>query len=322
MERRRSGSSPTAVDPVAAPRERPGSSAMRELDRRSLLRWSAGMAALLALPTVPYAAQIAQAVTTKPRLPVLWLNGQDCTGDIESFLRSAKAAPTDLFLNQLSLDYSELLMAGAGDAAEKSAADTMSAYAGKYVLVVEGSIPTAQNGIFCTVGGRSFTSVLRTAAAGALAVIAVGTCAAHGGLPAAAGGSTGAAGVASVLGTSSVPLISLPGCPVNGDVITATLINYITLGTWPALDSKGRPTFAYGRTVHSRCERRTFFQAGKFVLAWGDAGHQAGWCLKQMGCQGQTTYNNCPVQKWNGGTSWPVGSGAPCLGCSENGFWD
>lgn len=292
------------------------------IDRRTVLRWSAYMAGLLALPAVPYAATIAHAVTTSPRLPVLWLNGQDCTGDLESFLRSSQATPSDLILNRISLEYAETLMAGSGAAAEKARSDTISAYGGKYVVIVEGSIPTAQNGVFCTVGGQSFAQVLKNAASSALGVIAVGTCAAHGGLPAAAGGATGASSVRTVLGSTSAKYLALPGCPVNGDNLTAALVNYLALGTWPATDSSFRPTFAYGSSVHSRCERRRFYESEQFVRAWGDAGEQKGWCLRQMGCRGPNTRSNCPVQKWNGGSSWPVGSGAPCIGCTSSGFWD
>jgi len=292
------------------------------VDRRSLLRWSAFMAGLLALPAVPYTARIAEAVTTKPRLPVLWLNGQDCTGDIEAFLRASRSSPSSLILDVISLDYSELLMAPSGTAAERSLTDTVAAYGGRYVVVVEGSIPNAANGTFCTIGGRSFLEVLRATLPSALGVIAVGTCACYGGLPAASGGTTGAVGIRNVLGSSSVPLLLLPGCPVNADNLAATLISYLALGTWPATDRSGRPTFAYGRCVHERCERRTFYQRGLFVREWGDAGHQAGWCLYQLGCHGLQTRGNCPTVRFNGATSWPVGTGAACLGCTGSGFWD
>jgi hydrogenase small subunit len=292
------------------------------VSRRNLLRWSAGIAATLGLPAVPFAARIAEAAATKPRLPVLWLNGQECTGDMESFLRSAKTAPSDLLLGQISLDYSELLMAGAGTAAEQAKEATQRAYGGKYVVIVEGSVPTAQNGVFCTVGGQSFHSIVKTAAAGALGVIAAGTCASHGGIAAAAGGVTGASSVASALGTTSTKVILLPGCPVNGDNLVATLVNYVALGTWPALDSTGRPSFIFAKSVHSQCERRPFYEAGQFVRAWGDAGHQKGWCLRAMGCLGVSTRGNCPTVKWNGGTSWPVGSGGMCVGCATSHVWD
>lgn len=292
------------------------------IERRTLLRWSAYMAGLLALPVVPYADLIAAAAQTQPRLPVLWLNGQDCTGDIEGLLRAYQPTPSDLILDHLSLDFAELLMAPAGSAAEGVLAKTVTDYAGRYVVVVEGSIPTAADGMYCCVGGRTFVDVLREVAGGALAVIAAGSCASNGGLPAAAGGVTGAASVPSVLGPIATKIITLPGCPMNVDNLTATLVQYLTLGTWPQTDGLGRPLFAYGEHIHRSCERLPFFHAKQFVRAWGDAGHQAGWCLHEVGCQGQETAGNCSSVRFNSATSWPVASGAPCLGCVRADFWE
>jgi hydrogenase small subunit len=293
------------------------------VNRRTLLRWSAYMAGLLGLPAVPYAIKIANAATSTTRLPVLWLNAQDCTGDIESFLRAASpATPTDLLLNRISLEYSELLMAGAGAAANTALSNAITKYSGKYVVVVEGSVPTAQNGTFCTIGGEAFTKILSKAVASSLGVIAVGTCATSGGLASAAGGSTGASSVKTALGTTSKTLVNLPGCPVNMDNLAATIVNYLVLGKWPATDSSGRPTFAYGSSVHSKCERRKFYEAEKFATAFGDSGHQSGYCLKRLGCKGPGTRSNCPTVKFNSATSWPVGSGSICMSCTTSGFWD
>lgn len=303
-------------EPIAAGMRRAG------IDRRTLLRWSAYMAGVLALPVVPYATRIAEAVETQPRLPVLWLNGQGCTGDLEMFLRAPDPTPSQLILDQLSLDYVDTLMAPAGEAAEARIADTVSRYPGQYVVVVEGSIPTAQDGMFCCVGGRPFTQVLADAAADALVVIAVGSCAADGGLPEAAGGVTGAASASTVLAGLGKTIIRFPGCPMNIENLIATLVQYLTLGAWPETDSTGLPLFAYGSRIHGQCERLPAFRAGQFALEWGDAGHQAGWCLRSVGCQGPRTYGNCATARFNSATSWPVMAGAPCLGCTTEGFWD
>jgi hydrogenase small subunit len=58
------------------------------------------------------------------------------------------------------------------------------------------------------------------------------------------------------------------------------------------------------------------------VEAWDDEGARKGWCLYKMGCRGPVTFNSCSTTKWNGGVSFPIGSGHGCLGCSERGFWD
>jgi hydrogenase small subunit len=290
--------------------------------RRSFLRWCGFMAGMLALPTTPFGERIAHALTTQPRLPVLWLNGQDCNGNIEGFLRASNPTPSELVLDRLSIDYVELLMAPSGKAAEDRRADTIARYAGRYVLVVEGSVPTAGNGAYCCIGGKAFTQVLQEAAAGASAVIGVGSCAFDGGLPAARGGMTGAVGIREFLADSGKTIITLPGCPMNVDNLTATIVHYLTFATWPELDELDRPTFAYGSCLHRSCERLPHYRAGRFVLQWGDIGHQKGWCLLKMGCQGPGTPANCPTLRFNSGTSWPVAAGAPCLGCTRPKFWD
>jgi hydrogenase small subunit len=310
----------------AVPRDsrEPIAEGMRRLgiDRRTLLRWSAYMAGVLALPAIPFGARIAHALETQPRLPVLWLNGQDCTGDLEALLRASNPTPSQLILDRLSLDYVETLMAPAGQAAEARIADTVARYPGRYVVVVEGSIPTAQGGMYCCVGGRTFAQILTDAAKGALAVLAAGSCAADGGLPKAAGGVTGAASVATVLADTGATILRFPGCPINGDNLTAALVQYLTLGAWPETDASGLPLFAYGSRIHPRCERLPYFRAGQYARSWGDAGHQAGWCLRYLGCQGQRTSGNCPTVKFNSATSWPVSAGAPCLGCTRAGWFD
>ncbi len=303
-------------EPIAKHMERHG------IDRRTVLRWSAYMAGILALPVIPYAAKIAAALDDQPRLPVLWLNGQDCAGDTEGFLRASRPTPSELVLDYLSLDYAETLMAPAGDAAEARYAETLKNQAGKYVLVVEGSIPTGASGAYCTVGGRAFADIVKEAAAGALAIIAVGSCAADGGLAAATGGITDAVAVKTLLAGTTTKILNFPGCPMNIENLTAAIVQYLTLGAWPDTNADGLPLFAYGARVHSTCERLPFLRAGKVALDWGDEGHRAGWCLRRIGCQGPTTYVNCSVVKFNEGTSWPVSSGSPCIGCTQPNFWD
>lgn len=293
--------------------------ASRGVSRRAFLRFSAAMTAALALPT-GYAPQVAKAVASAPRIPVIWREGQDCAGNTEGFLRASHPTVAELILDVLSVDYHETLMAPSGRAAEASMASTIERYPHGYILVVEGSIPLADGGVYCTIGGRTFESIVREAARDALAVISVGTCALDGGLPAAAGGPTGAVGVEALI--SGVPIINLPGCPMNVQNLTATIVHYLTFGDWPATDALGRPLFAYGQLIHDQCERRAHFDAGRFVLEWGDEGHREGWCLYKMGCKGPETMANCPTVRFNDGTSWPVKAGHGCVGCTMPRFWD
>jgi hydrogenase small subunit len=154
----------------------------------------------------------------------------------------------------------------------------------------------------------------------AYATIAAGTCAAYGGLPAAKGGITGAKSVSAAI--PGLRLVNLSGCPLNTVNLVATIVYWITYKTMPATDSAGRPTFAYGSMIHNTCSCRSHYNAGEFVRAWGDEGHKQGWCLYQMGCNGRGTYSNCAKVLWNDGTTWPVGIGHNCLGCTQSGFWD
>lgn len=211
-------------------------------------------------------------------------------------------------------------MAAAGRQAEAARESTMKAFPGGYLVVVEGSIPLADGGIYCTIGGRAFADTVKEVCEGAKAVIAVGSCAFDGGLPAASGGPTGAVGVSQVVPKATV--VNMPGCPMNVQNLTAAIVHFLTFGSLPATDSMGRPLFAYGQLIHDQCERRAHFERGEFVTEWGDEASRKGWCLYKMGCKGPETYANCPTARFNDGTSWPVKSGHGCVGCTMPRFWD
>ena len=305
---------------------------VHNVSRRSFLKFCGIMAGTLALP-LAYADKIATALAAAARLPVVWLEFQDCTGDSESFLRAGphpdplnngKTDPglVDLLLDYVSLDYHETLMVPAGAASEKSLADTLANKAGQYVVVVEGSIPTAANGAYCTIRGRTALSIAQEVIGKAKATIAVGSCAWDGGLASAAPNPTGAVGVQQAV-PNAPNLINLPGCPANVVNVVACLVNYLTFGAWPTLDSTSkRPLFAYGQEIHEHCERHQYYESHQFVQAWGDAGHRAGWCLFQMGCRGPRARANCNVVRWNDGTGWPIGAGHGCIACTTSHFWD
>lgn len=291
----------------------------RGVTRRDFLKFCSAMTMTLALPS-RYTAQIAEALEKAPRPPLIWLEYQDCAGNTESLLRASKPTVADLVLDVLSVDYHETIMAAAGHQAEAAREETMQKFKGQYLVVVEGSIPTKDNGVYCCIAGHSALDLIQEVAGGAAAVIAAGTCSSYGGLPAASPNPTGARSVSQVI--KGVPIINLPGCPMNVENLTATVVHYLTFGTWPATDQFGRPLFAYGSRIHDDCERRAHFDAGQFVEEWGDEGHRKGWCLYKMGCKGPETFHNCPIVRWNEGVSWPVGAGHGCAGCSEPYFWD
>jgi hydrogenase small subunit len=100
------------------------------------------------------------------------------------------------------------------------------------------------------------------------------------------------------------------------------IVHYLTFGRIPELDRIGRPKAFYSKRVHDSCYRRPFYDAGLFVETFDDENAKKGYCLYKVGCKGPVTYNACGVMKWNNGTSYPIQSGHPCIGCSEENYWD
>lgn len=284
------------------------------VSRRDFIKTCVAATAVMGLP-FGMVARVAEAAQAPGRPPVIWLHFQECTGCSESLLRASHPTPANLLLDMISLDYHETLMAGSGRQAEKSLHDSMQANRGKYLLIVEGAIPTKENGIFCKVGGRTAMESLRSAAEGAAAVICIGTCASFGGIQAASPNPTGAVGVGEIV--KDKPIITIPGCPPSPYNLLSTVLYYLTFKKLPELDQLGRPKFAYGRRIHEHCERRPHFDAGRFAKAYGDATHAEGYCLYKLGCKGPATYANCSVQRFNDVGVWPVAVGHPCIGCTE-----
>jgi hydrogenase small subunit len=266
------------------------------------------------------AALVARSLRSKPRVPVIWLELQDCAGCTEALTRSSSPSLVDLVLETIAIEYHETLNAASGTQLEENKKRVMQEYAGNYLLVVEGSIPTQGSGEYCFIGGRSAVDLLREAARGASAVIAIGNCATFGGIAGAEPNPTGAKGVSEII--QDKPLVNVPGCPPIPEVFTGTLTHWVVFGRMPELDLLKRPKTFYGTTIHDRCLRRPFYEAGKFARSFDDRGAREGWCLYRLGCKGPTTYNACASLKWDRGLSFPVQSGHPCLGCSEPHFWD
>lgn len=291
----------------------------RGVSRRDFLKFCSAMAAAMSLPA-SFTPSIAQALDEVKRPTLVWLNFQDCTGDTEALLRAANPTVGEIILDILSVDYHETIMAAAGHQADETLENTIAKYRGKYLCVVEGSISMKDGGVYGCTSGKTHLEIARRVCGGALATIAIGTCASYGGIPAAVPNPTGAVGVRDAVPGATV--INLPGCPCNADNLTATVVHYLVFGKIPAMDSKGRPLFAYGKRIHDNCERRPHFDAGQYVEHWGDDAHRKGFCLYKMGCKGPATFHNCPTQRYNEKTSWPVASGHGCAGCSEPHFWD
>lgn len=287
----------------------------REIGRRSFLKICTLAAAAVGLPASA-AKLFAEQAAAGLKPSVIWLSFQECTGCTESLLRTAHPALDELILDLISLDYHEALMAPSGHLAEEARLAAMNRHDGQFVLVVEGAIPTAEGGIYCQIGGRTALDLVTEAAERAGAIIAIGSCASWGGIPSADPNPTGAKGAPEVLAGKTV--VTIPGCPANPYNLLGTVLQYATFGTLPELDDKGRPMFAYGRTIHEHCPRRPHFDAGRFAERFGDEGHRLGYCLYKLGCKGPQTHANCSTQHFGEVSgAWPIGIGHPCFGCTE-----
>jgi len=188
---------------------------------------------------------------------------------------------------------------------------------GDYILIIEGAIPTKKG--YGMIARREMIDIGREFAQKAKAIIAVGSCATWGGVPAGDPNPAGLKGVREALG---VQCINLDLCPVNEGILVATIVDFLLTNQVPELDSFGRPKIFYGQTIHDQCERRAHFDAGRFVERFGSKEEELGYCLYKVGCKGPETYANCSKMRYNDRVSWCIGAGAPCIGCAEHGWVD
>ena len=292
----------------------------RGVNRRSFLKWSSMMTAALMLPPV-FEPMVAKAAEQFNRVPVVWLHLAECTGCSEALLRTSYPNIDDILLETISLEYHETLMAAAGHQAEANLEKAIADFPGKFICVHEGAIPMDMDGKYMTLGphGKTGIEFAKHVASKAAANICMGSCAAFGNVPAAKPNPTGCVGVGKALGIQTV---NITGCPPNPVNFVGTILHYLMFGGLPALDSLGRPVWAYGKRIHDVCERRPHYDAAEFVEEWDDAGAHKGWCLYKMGCKGPYTFGNCARVRFNDAVSWPVMAGHGCIGCTEPGFWD
>jgi hydrogenase small subunit len=302
----------------------------RELSRRDFLRLSAGSTAALGLVLFGFPNFEKLLAASVAEVPVLWIQGGSCTGCSVSVLNSLSPKIQEVLVSQVipgkhvSLRFHPTVMAAQGDLAMKALDDTAKKKGG-YLLVVEGSISTKDNGVYIELGERDGHGItmlehLTTLGPDAMAVIAIGACATHGGVPGAAPNPTGSTGVKQVFADHGIntPLINVPGCPPHPDWFVGTLASVLIGGLGAVeVDKEGRPLAFYSELIHDNCQRRGDFDAGRFAQKFSDAD-----CLFRLGCKGPVTHADCPVRLWNGGTNWCVGSGSPCVGCASLGFPD
>jgi hydrogenase small subunit len=295
-------------------RSEPAARTGHRLNRRDFVKIVTMAAASVGLSSTAM-TKVVEAAGKGVKPSVIWLHFQECTGCTESLLRTSHPEIGELILDLVSLDYHETLFAAAGHQAEEALKSAMAKNKGKYVCVIEGAIPVKDGGIYCKIGNRTALDIVNEVANDAAAIIAIGSCASWGGVPSADPNPTGATGAPMVLKGKTV--VTLPGCPANPYIFLGTVLQFVTLGTLPALDDKARPLFAYARTIHEDCPRRPHFDAGRFAQKYGDEGHRLGYCLYKIGCKGPATHASCSTLRFGDVDAWPIGIGHPCFGCTE-----
>ncbi|MBN1374651.1 MAG: hydrogenase small subunit [Dehalococcoidia bacterium] len=263
-------------------------------------------------------------------IPVIWLQGGSCTGCSVSLLNSLSPNIQNVLVDEtipgkhLNLRFHTTIMASEGEKAVDILTQS-SLTKGSYVLVVEGAIPTKDQGVYCEVGevdGKGITILehVKNLGGNAMAVIALGTCAAYGGIPAAEPNPTSCVGVMQVFADAGIktPVINVPGCPPHPDWFVGTVATILLNGLEAVkVDQHGRPIVFYGKRIHDICPRNGYFQLGQFSKKFSDP-----YCMYQLGCKGPVTYADCPSRMWNSGTNWCIGANSLCIGCTEPGFPD
>src|SRR3979490_1771912 len=205
-----------------------------------------------------------------------------------------------------------------------------------FVLVVEGSIPNEKikkEGYWAALGtdpmsGQPIPTCdwIDRLAPKSFATVAIGTCAPNGRLHGMEGNPTGCMGLADYLGwnfksTAGLPIINVPGCPVQPDNFMETVLYllYQAAGLAPTipLDDQLRPTWLFGKTVHEGCDRAGYYEQGDFASEYGSPK-----CIVKLGCWGPVVKCNVPKRGWINGVGGCANVGGICIGCTMPGFPD
>ena len=305
------------------------------LGRRSFLKATLAAATVSLLAGKLSLVREAFAEVKRGNLHLVWLQGAGCSGCTVSLLNTTYPDVVDVVLGILpgagavSIDFHPTIMAEWGEEALKALERAERGLLNPYILVVEGSIqgePPEGKGFWCLLGSETFEERFRRLASKAVAVVAVGSCASYGGIPAAKGSVTGARGCLEVLGrewasTAGLPVVNVPGCPPSGDWIVETLAHLILAYKGvlppPELDEVNRPAFLYRFLAHEHCPRATFFAESVFSERFGEP-----YCMFKLGCKGPLARCDVPERGWINGVGGCPNSGGPCIGCTEPGFPD
>lgn len=288
-----------------------------KISRRDFLKWCTASATVLGVTKfeLDKLESVVMAAETTP--PVIWLQGAGCSGCSISLMNSIRETTIDnLLINKISMKYHQSLMTAAGDLAISAIDDTVSQYNGQFILVVEGAIPTYNNGTYCVIGekgGEPWTMLdaVQELVVKAKYVIAAGTCASYGGIPKSGSNPTGAVRLYDIVERKQQSkVINLPGCPIHPYTLTKTIIDLLLYGM-PRTDKDGRPVMFYKEKVHANCPRRGTSKAKELGVVG---------CYNGLGCLGPNTSNDCPNRKWNNKVNWCIESGHMCIGCASREF--
>jgi hydrogenase small subunit len=297
--------------------------------RREFLQWAAAASAVGQGFLPKLAAAMQEAVR---EYPLIWMQASACSGCSVSVINTIHPSIKNVILDQilpghqLCLNYHSTLMAATGRLSTDTALETARAHKGKYIYILEGAIPTADDGMYGVLGeenGKPITMLewVRRLAPDAMAILTVGTCAAYGGVAAAKPNPSGAMGVGAVLKQEGIvtPVVNIPGCPCHPDWFIGTVARVLLYGLPKPdeLDDYGRLKIYFGKTVHNRCINRDLLDEGVFAANFGEPG-----CLLEIGCKGPFANADCPLRQWNSGVNWCINANAPCLACTEPGFPD
>lgn len=188
---------------------------------------------------------------------------------------------------------------------------------GPFYLVCEGSVPARMKEA-CIFNDEPMYDYLHKLMKKAAAVVASGTCACYGGIPASNQNVTGAIPIDEYMRRMKVnkPLIKIPGCPINPDRLLGTVAYIVATGKIPEL-VKGVPKKYYPDLIHNQCGRYQAFNQGHYTKNFETEKLN---CLLKNGCRGPVTYSDCPTRRWNGKVSVCIESNAPCIGCIHQEF--
>ncbi len=290
---------------------------INRLDRREFLKLGGFLAAGTLFATREVFATGLENIQ-KGLVRVVWVQGQSCSGCSVSLLNTIDPGPEVLLTRLISLVFHQTVGAAQGRTAMEVLAK--SEKEGGYILVIEGAIPMKMPEA-CTIAGIPVTEIIKSLIPKAIAVVAAGTCAAFGGIPAAEGNPTGAVSVREFMEKQGMKiknrLVNLPSCPNHPKSMVGT-IAYVAVKGYPEKVHPDllTPNLFYSHSTHDECPRYHYYERKIFSQYLGDPNG----CLFQLGCLGPLTYTLCPHIQWNSGVNWCIRAAAPCIGCSSPDF--